>query len=608
MRKLLILTIILQFLSCNQNTLESDISRIAQYHEKAKNNVNDSTLAYIEKAKDILIKNKKLPDTLFIENIFRRGFYHKQTNNLDSASYYFHRTIDRIEAPNDRKRNLIYFRSTWETDEKLGNYTNGISAAQKYINISNNNGNHNNLVYAYNFLERAYLDLGDLEESLSYNAKAIEAALKAGNMDMYIVSANSKAQSLHENGKKKKAYIFLDSLLSINKNIEVKRQIHTTYGVLKYLDQEYERAIINYDKALSLTKEIATESNYYLLEGYNNIAEAYLELNNYPLSKKYLDSSKATINSESYEDYVSFYEELRFRYNYRTSDDEDKILEEFESLKAKNNQLYQKRIEEELTALKLSYQKEQRTLSEKNKLEVRNLRLFILIGFLALIILVGLLIYRQRKFVFERENLQMQQRLLRSQMNPHFIFNTLSVIQNQIHHNKESAANYLMKFSRLLRLILENSLNDYVQIEDELESLRKYLDLQLVRFPEKFSYSIKTHNFEEDEPLFIPPMLIQPFVENSIEHGFSGINYNGHINIKLSLQDKWVLCNIEDNGIGFNDSNSKLKKSVSVNLISKFIQKTTKQPISITDKKGIEKDETGIKVRFFMPYKFSEHD
>ena len=222
--------------------------------------------------------------------------------------------------------------------------------------------------------------------------------------------------------------------------------------------------------------------------------------------------------------------------------------------------------------------------------------------------LLGYLFYRQRRHKFEKQDLQMQQRLLRSQMNPHFMFNTLSAIQNQIKDNQEHAANYLLKFSRLLRLILENSLSNYVQIENELELLRKYIELQLLRFPEKFTYTIELEGLEEDELLFIPPMLIQPFVENSIEHGFIGIEKKGHINIKLALLDKWIACTIEDDGAGLNHLNNNYKKSVSTKLISQFIYKTTRNKITILDKKKEDRNTTGVLVKFLIPYKFSKDD
>ncbi|RZN84761.1 MAG: hypothetical protein EVB11_01535 [Winogradskyella sp.] len=609
MRNFILFIIPLLFFCCDKNSLQDDISKIARLHDKAYNTVSDSALIYIKDAKILIENNSKLPDTLRIENIFKKGYYYLQTNKLDSASYYFHRTIDLIKGANNRERNRVYFQNTWETDEKLDNYKNAISAAQKLIDISNPIDNNSDLLYAFNYLERVYLELGDFEKSLNYNTLVSNAAIDTKNIDMYVITASSKAITKYYYSKKVEAFKLLDSLKLIECGLDAKRQLLRAYGILNYREEEYIKAIKYYKLVINLSKEIELEDyNYNMLESYNNISEAYIEAENYPIAKKYLDSTKSIIKPDSDSEYVLFYNELRFRYNYRTKNNEDELLDEYLDLLDENNKQHQQKINEELIALTLSNEKEQLAILQKNKAEIDKLKLLVLTSVLGLLIFIGYLLYRQRRFKFEREGLRMQQRLLRSQMNPHFMFNTLSVIQNQIKESKEHASNYLLKFSRLLRLILENSLNDYVQIENELESVRKYLDLQLVRFPDKFSYNIILENFEEEDLLFIPPMLIQPFVENSIEHGFIGINYKGVINIKLSLQDKWISCVIEDNGIGLKAPDSKLKGSVSVDLISKFILKTTKQKISITDRETESHNTSGVLVNFLIPYKFSEHD
>ena len=609
MHKYLCLLLTLLLFNCNQNNLENDILKIKLLQDKEQNTVIDSSLFYLRQSQKLIDKYDNIPDTLRIENLFRKGYYYMRIEKLDSASYYYHRAIDLVKGPNTRKRNHNYFRHTWQTDESIGNIANGISVAQKFVEISNLKDHADALVFAYNFLERMHLDLRSYEKSLMYNSKGTEAALEASNMDMFLITTNSKVNTLYNYlGEKEAAFKLLDSLKPIKVSMEAKSQFLRTYGVLNYYEGKYENAIKDYKSVLKISKSIEKNYNYNLLECYNNIAEAYLALENYPMVEKYLDSSKAMINPNSFQGYINSYNKLRFRYNYRTKLNEQEVLDEYKALVDDYKKQHELNINEKLTALTLSYKKEQEAIAKKNEEEIKNLKLSTLIGVLGVLILIGYLFYRQRRFKFERESLQMQQRLLRSQMNPHFIFNTLSVIQNQVKENKDGAVNYLLKFSRLLRLILENSLNDYVQIENELESLRKYLDLQLIRFPEKFNYTITIENFEEDELLFIPPMLIQPFVENSIEHGFLGINYEGQIDIKLILQEKWISCVIEDNGTGLKASNSNLKNSVSINLISKFIKKTTKQQISIINKKTEDKNTSGVLIKFLIPYKFSEHD
>ncbi|MEM7187478.1 MAG: histidine kinase, partial [Bacteroidota bacterium] len=265
-----------------------------------------------------------------------------------------------------------------------------------------------------------------------------------------------------------------------------------------------------------------------------------------------------------------------------------------------------------LTALKKANENEKLLAQQKQDAEIRNLKLenrTIVIGISAGFLgVIGLLFYQRRKLKFERQQLQTQQRLLRSQMNPHFTFNTLYAIQNEIKKDQKGASDYLIKFSRLLRLILENSTENYVQLEKELEALRKYMDLQLVGASEKFSYQFHFENMDEDELIFLPPMLLQPFVENSIQHGFGGISYPGKIDIRLALEQKFIACTIEDNGRGLTNSNSEVKNSTSIRLISEFIEKATKSKVTMINKSSVNPAESGVRIQFLIPFRYTEND
>jgi LytS/YehU family sensor histidine kinase len=217
-------------------------------------------------------------------------------------------------------------------------------------------------------------------------------------------------------------------------------------------------------------------------------------------------------------------------------------------------------------------------------------------------------LYGRRKLKFEKQSLQLQQRLFRSQMNPHFTYNTLYAIQKEIKTDPKSAESYLLKFSRLLRLVLENSMSNYVLISKELEAIQKYLDLQLIHSPNKFSYEVNLVNMEEDELIFIPPMLLQPLIENSIEHGFTGIDYPGKLNLTLTLKDSFVHCSIDDNGKGLQKGNNSEKQSASTKLIQDFLKRSTKKGFSIFNKKDLDPEKSGILVEFLIPYKFTEND
>lgn len=183
-------------------------------------------------------------------------------------------------------------------------------------------------------------------------------------------------------------------------------------------------------------------------------------------------------------------------------------------------------------------------------------------GFLIWLILIALyLFYRWRLQSLRQEDKiksDFQQRLndiemqaLRSQMNPHFLFNSLNSIQHFIIKNKtKEAVDYLNRFSRLVRLILMHSRVKKVSLKEELDALRLYLDLENLRFKNKFTYEINIDPEINENDIEIPPMLIQPFVENAIWHGLLHKEEAGIIKIVVKIQDEKLICTIEDNGIG----------------------------------------------------------
>lgn len=156
------------------------------------------------------------------------------------------------------------------------------------------------------------------------------------------------------------------------------------------------------------------------------------------------------------------------------------------------------------------------------------------------------------KVTLEKHVLELEQKALRLQMNPHFIFNALQSIQGFIARNDSAEARrYLAKFGKLMRLTLENSRQSYTSIAQEAESLEYYLGLEALCHGNRFTYSIETDERIDPEATFIPVMLIQPFVENAVLHGMKHLGENvGNIDIRFLLDGKSILCEIEDNGVG----------------------------------------------------------
>lgn len=146
---------------------------------------------------------------------------------------------------------------------------------------------------------------------------------------------------------------------------------------------------------------------------------------------------------------------------------------------------------------------------------------------------------------------QLETKLLRSQMNPHFIFNSLNSIQKYIWENKEEdAAEYLAQFAKLIRAILENSRKEFISLKEEVDVLKLYIGLEHRRSNGKFDYHIRIDEHLPLTAIQIPPLLLQPYIENAIWHGVNKKSGQGHIDINMQTEDGLLKIEIDDDGVG----------------------------------------------------------
>ncbi|MFM7023715.1 MAG: two-component regulator propeller domain-containing protein [Flavobacteriales bacterium] len=157
-----------------------------------------------------------------------------------------------------------------------------------------------------------------------------------------------------------------------------------------------------------------------------------------------------------------------------------------------------------------------------------------------------------KKIQMEKDIVELEQKALRLQMNPHFIFNALNSIQSQIGTNNDQAARYyLAKFSRLMRQILDNSRNTFITLEEEAHTIENYLLIEKFCNGDRFDYTVTIQDSIEKDYVKIPPMLLQPFVENAIKHGLKHIHdKRGKIDVEFIEKDNLLECSVTDNGIG----------------------------------------------------------
>lgn len=152
--------------------------------------------------------------------------------------------------------------------------------------------------------------------------------------------------------------------------------------------------------------------------------------------------------------------------------------------------------------------------------------------------------------IHHQQIIELELKTLQLQMNPHFIFNALNSIQNYVlSHDALTANNYLSKFANLIRLFLDSSRSKYISVSEEIRLLSLYCDMEQLRFENKFSFEIKVHP-EVDRYFEIPTMILQPFVENAINHGLRYKSTKGLLTINLYNEDQHLICKITDNGVG----------------------------------------------------------
>ena len=201
---------------------------------------------------------------------------------------------------------------------------------------------------------------------------------------------------------------------------------------------------------------------------------------------------------------------------------------------------------------------------------------------------------------------------LRTQMNPHFIFNALNSVNNFIAKNDEKAANkFLSEFSKLMRKVLDYSQKDFISFEEELELNELYLKLEHFRFRDKFDYHFENKVKLATYDLEVPPMLIQPFIENAVWHGLRYKEGKGNLGVTINQVDNTLIVSIKDDGIGRENSkalktaNQKKYKSTGLENVSRriaLINETYNKnyEISVEDVNSDAK-ETGTWVRIKIP-------
>lgn len=477
-----------------------------------------------------------------------------------------------------------------------------------------------------------YQTQGNRSKSLIYFNRSLEEYKKQGNKRGVARSLNNIGLLHKEQNQNKKALTLFNEALKINEKINSKSGIASNLnnlGGIQLIIGNPIRALQYFKTALVIWLESGHQQG--VCKSYIGIAKAYYKqkqnkkaLSNALESQKIATKLKSIgLQKEVTELLSKIYGEIGY---YKKAYDNHKRY------KILSDSVFNKKNIQKITQLEYEYlykgrldsaNRREVKLTEKIKVVDKNLvesqreKLLAIIGLLVITIILGVRVFllKIRNIKSINQNILMEQKLLRSQMTPHFIFNSLSVLQGII-LNKESkkAIVYLSKFSKLLRITLENSRDKVVTLENELKAVENYLIVQNLGADFPYDYSMAIGNDIDVKKVLTPPMMIQPFVENAIEHAFQETDEDRKINIKLEFVDAKLICSITDNGIGvdFKKKNElPQKKSLATKITSerlKMLSKEFKVETSIAIKDRKHANEKGTIVTLMLPYKTIEND
>ena len=554
----------------------------------------------------------------------------------DSAAFYFRKSLSAFKNINVVKKiylqqSLLYAYIVQDNKDSIRNYIN-----QLELTIASLPDTNRRKLNAANSISQGYTALNKYELTIKYLRFVIENALKIKDTGTLLNAFVNAGTAYNQTGNNRQAiYYTLQALPYLGDDPYSKMVTYANladyYSSFKNIDSAKiflvkAEELANTSKDEDAINSVALQrASVLILEKKYDAAEPILKksltfyekqppgtslvnclliyaaldtaLNNYDKAEKHLLTLYKVTKAMDFKAYTV--ENLRMLafVNEQLGDYKDAYNYQKEFI-AINDSIKTDKAEQSLAELQTQYQtlkkEEQINILQKESLikdlelkaSERNKTLFIILGGILLTTLLLILYIRnlRNKAALQTIKSSLEMKALRSQMNPHFIFNSLNSIQKYIWENrKEDASEYLIKFARLIRLVLENSMHSSIKLSEELAALRIYIEMEHRRNNQKFDYSITVNDNVDEEKTYIPPLLLQPYVENAIWHGLSQKEERGKLAIAIERKENSLVCIIDDDGIGRTraaeiKSNTLPKTSLAMNISSQriaWLQKDT---------------------------------
>ncbi len=507
--------------------------------------------------------------------------------NRDSAAFFADQSIKAFEelkkiTDQDRDRQGLMYYILGRAASYSRDYEEGVEFTQRAVDLDNDRMQNWNTIF-YEAIGRNHYNMENFEMALDYYHRVAEDSVHMAN-ERSEVTINLTIADIYKQ---------LDQLDSAKPHLEVARKTSeegsykgNLFAVYNYLAEVYEkegrtdsmeyyyRKVIETNKEHPIKNPVTManrERKCLILESYFDIKKG----NSSVAITKLMETLDFYYNSEKVHtaDKRMFLEAVNLLGKaYEEQGLSNKYGEVLELTGSYLERYSEQLLEENLADLEVKYQTREKDNSiaqlEKNKeqqdaiISQQRIISFGLGGFILVLAGLGILYNKQRKLKAQYVTTNLEQRLLRSQLNPHFIFNALVSASTLANEKSEKTVPYITRFSNLLRLILKNSRQEFVSLDEELAAVENYLELQS-DFSKRFTYRIAIDEDIEKECVHIPPMFIQPFIENAIQHGLKG-HSEDHIdvNVVLKADEKLVQVTIRDNGIGYSNGRNPAKQKM----------------------------------------------
>lgn len=594
----------------------------------------DQALKYSKQAMQLAekLQNPKAMGMAF--NLMGIAYFHQA--KYDSAHLLYKEGLSIFEKLKDTT-GIIHINNNLGIEAKTrGDYKSSVFYYDRVLKIAERMQNRQVLAFAHNNLAIVYYEWKEYEAALTHYHQSLDL-LQTLNDSSMMASVQNNIGELHKvRGDTASALrYFKDALKIASLGTNQKTLINTYLNIGDILLQgnSFTEAQANYKTAFAIASKL--KYDYGIAYTHIQMGKALLQSKQLiPAFNELTSGLNLALQLKNLQLQKDAHE-LLFQY-YLLNNDYQTALQQQLLFSQLKDSIYDINAREELSRLRTEYEttKKEKEIAILNQdkanqqLEIgyqKNLRIITTLAALFLMLVSYLLYLRYRmkqqkiKVDLERKNMEIEQRLLRSQMNPHFIFNSLNSINSYILINDHQTAQvFLTKFSELIRLILENSRKSMISLEDEIRTLQLNLELEQSRFTDAFQFSITIEPDMILQDTYVPPMLIQPFVENAILHGLSNKKEKGQIDIELKKSGQMLLATVSDNGIGrakagenSETRRSKIHQSLGLQLTkerlsllsSKFRQNFH---FSIVDLKDDQDNAAGTLVNIYLPFEVDD--